>query len=167
MSASASAKHPERELASGQAKQDFVTVSIESQLFGIPVLMVQDILSPQKITPVPLAPPAIEGSLNLRGRIVTAVNVRTKLGLPPSEKKTNPMNVVVESGGELYSLMVDSVGEVLSLPDDQFEANPATLDEVWREVSLGIYRLDGQLLVVLNVSALLEFGKSNSALRSQ
>ncbi|MFN7709734.1 MAG: chemotaxis protein CheW [Holosporales bacterium] len=157
MSGSPSNVRREREAANVIAKQDFVTVSIEGQLFGIPVLMVQDILSPQKITPVPLAPAAVEGSLNLRGRIVTAINVRTKLGISPSKEFHTPMNVVVESGGELYSLMVDSVGEVLSLPDDQFEANPATLDELWRAVSQGIYRLEGQLLVILNVASLLSF----------
>ena len=102
-----------------------------------------------------LAPPEVAGSLNLRGRIVTAIDIRTRLGLPELEDGKKRMSVVVDHGGELYSLMVDSVGEVLSLTEVSFERNPATLDPRWREVSAGIYRLDSTLLVVLDVSRLL------------
>jgi purine-binding chemotaxis protein CheW len=76
---------------------------------------------------------------------------------PPEEKA---MSVVVDQGGELYSLMVDSVGEVLSLPSAKFERNPPTLDSKWREFSLGIYRLEENLLVVLDVGRLLDFNRS-------
>jgi purine-binding chemotaxis protein CheW len=139
---------------------DFVSVVIGDQLFGIPVLEVRDVLASQRITRVPLAPPEVAGSLNLRGRIVTAIDLRTRLGLPErSAEESNGkarMSVVVDHGGELYSLVVDSVGEVLSLSEANFERNPATLDARWREVSGGIYRLDGSLLVVLDVSRLLD-----------
>jgi purine-binding chemotaxis protein CheW len=138
---------------------DFVSVVIDDQLFGIPVLQVRDVLASQRITRVPLAPAEVAGSLNLRGRIVTAIDLRTRLGLPErSAEQTNGktrMSVVVDYGGELYSLLVDSVGEVLSLSEAKFERNPATLDARWREVSGGIYRLDGALLVVLDVTRLL------------
>ena len=134
---------------------DFVSIVIGGQLFGIPVLQVQDVLGPQRITRIPLAPPEVAGSLNLRGRIVTAIDIRTRLGLPELEDGKKRMSVVVDHGGELYSLMVDSVGEVLSLTEASFERNPATLDPRWREVSAGIYRLDSTLLVVLDVSRLL------------
>jgi purine-binding chemotaxis protein CheW len=89
------------------AQRQFVTVVIERQTFGIPVLVVQDILGPQKITRVPLAPAEVAGALNLRGRIVTAINVRRRLGLAPRPAEMKGMNVVVEHDGELYSLMVD------------------------------------------------------------
>ncbi len=135
--------------------QQFVTLTIGGQLFGVPVLAVQDVLAPQKITPVPLASAEVAGALNLRGRIVTAIDVRRRLDLPPRGKDEQCMYVVVEQGSELYSLMIDSVGEVLSLPVNQFEAPPPTLDERWREVAAGICRLDSNLLVVLDVESLL------------
>ncbi len=133
----------------------YVTMTIANQLFGIPVLKVQDVLGPQRIAHVPLAPPEILGSLNLRGRIVTAVDVRTRLGLSPLEDGSKSMSVVVEHEDELYSLVVDKVGEVMQLPTTDFERNPATLDPSWQEVSNGIYRLQGTLLIVLNVARFL------------
>jgi purine-binding chemotaxis protein CheW len=142
---------------------DFVTVVIAGQLFGIPVLQVRDVLGPQRITRVPLAPPEIAGSLNLRGRIVTAIDLRIRLGLPEAGDATSRMSVVVDHGGELYSLMVDSVGEVLSLSEASFERNPATLDAHWREIAAGIYRLDGKLLIVVDVGRLLEMSTRSEA----
>ena len=138
-----------------KATVDYVTVMIDDQLFGIPVLQVQDVLSPQAITRIPLAPPEVAGSLNLRGRIVTAIDVRTRLGLPPRDATGRKMSVVVDMSGELYSLIVDAVGEVLTVPENAFERNLATLDPVWRKVSIGIYRLEARLLVVLDVPRLL------------
>ena len=141
----------------GQSDQsgEFVTVTVAEQLFGIPVLVVQDVLGPQKITKIPLAPPEVGGALNLRGRIVTAIDVRRRLGLPPREDNGESMSVVVEHSGELYSLIVDSVGEVLSMSADTFESNPSTLDPTWREVSGGIYRLNGELMIVIEVDNML------------
>ncbi|HBU96639.1 MULTISPECIES: chemotaxis protein CheW [Thalassospira] len=137
--------------------KDFVTAYIGKQLFGIPVLTVQDVLGPQRITRIPLAPPEVAGSLNLRGRIVTAIDVRKRLGLRDKEDEDPGMSIVVDQGGELYSLMVDQVGEVLSVPKKAFEQNPATLDARWREFSDGIFRLDKKLLVILDVTRLLDF----------
>lgn len=147
-----------RKAASNDAHSDYVTVTIGGQLFGIPVLQVQDVLGPQRITRIPLAPPEVAGSLNLRGRIVTAIDIRSRLGLPnlDAAQADKRMSVVVDHGGELYSLMVDAVGEVLSLSAATYERNPATLDARWREVSAGVYRLDGSLLVVLEVGRLLD-----------
>lgn len=142
---------------------EFVTFVIAGQLFGIPVLQVQDVLSTYKITRIPLAPPEIVGSLNLRGRVVTAIDVRLRLGLPPREEGENHMSIVAECEGELYSLMVDSVGEVLALSQEGYERNPPTLDPKFRTYSDGIYRLDGQLLVVLDVIRLLDYERSDAA----
>ena len=138
-------------------QHEFVSISIAGQLFGVPVLQVQDVLGPQRITPIPLAPPEVAGSLNLRGRIVTTISLRTRLKLPPLPEGQGGMSVVVDHGGELYSLLVDAVGEVLSLSADRIERNPPTLDPAWREVSGGIYRLENTLLVVLNVGRVLDF----------
>jgi purine-binding chemotaxis protein CheW len=144
--------------------QDFVTIRLAGQLLGIPVLSVHDVLKPQKITRVPLAPDSVAGVLNLRGRIVTAVDLRSRLGLPPrGANERAGMSVVVEYRGEPYSLLIDSVGEVLSLDDTAFERNPVTLDPRWREVSDGIYRLDGELMVVLDVKRLLDLDVAKAA----
>jgi purine-binding chemotaxis protein CheW len=136
--------------------KEFLTMRIAGQLFGIPVLKVQDALSSQSVTPIPLAPKEISGSLNLRGRIVTAIDIRTRLGYESDGSDHESMSIVVEHGEDLYSLIVDKVGDVLMLPNKNYEKNPATLEPLWREISGGIYRLDGELLVVLDVARLLK-----------
>lgn len=142
--------------AAANGLQEYLTIFVADQMFGIPILQVQDVLGEQRMTRVPLAPPEIAGSLNLRGRIVTAIDVRRRLRLPSSDTKAKSISVVVEHEGELFSLIIDRVGDVLHLSNDIFENNPATLDSVWRDVSLGIYRLEKTLLVVLDVPKLLE-----------
>jgi purine-binding chemotaxis protein CheW len=149
--------------AASSEHRDYVTMSIGGQLFGIPVLKVQDVLGQQTITRVPLAPVEVAGSLNLRGRIVTAVDVRLRLGLPKRDSDKQAMSVVVEHENELYSLLVDSVGEVLSLESRDYQRNPPTLNPRLREFSDGIYRLNDSLLVVLSVSSLLNFGNRADA----
>jgi len=143
--------------------QDFVTIKLAGQTLGIPVLAVHDVLNAQQITRIPLAPDWVSGVLNLRGRIVTAIDLRSRLGLPPREEGKQSMSVVVEHKEEPYSLQIDAVGEVLSLDDQLFERNPVTLDPRWREVSRGIYRLDGELLPILDVDHLIEFGVDGKA----
>jgi purine-binding chemotaxis protein CheW len=144
-------------------ERQYVSISIADQMFGIPVLIVHDVLGPQRITRIPLAPPEVAGSLNLRGRIVTAIDVRLRLGLERRPPENPGMSVVVEHAGESYSLMVDSVGEVLTLPTAEFQRNPPTLDARWREVSLGIFRLNQELLVILDVERLLDFTRNEAA----
>jgi len=193
----------------GENLEEFVTFNIAGQLFGIPVLIVQDILVPENIASIPLAPPEVRGSINLRGRIVTVVDVRVRLGLERREihseevlveeeapalelieggdaernvpgdgpdeqadeaarahdavesvkrkKRQHMMGVTVEQQNELYTLLVDSVGDVISLSKNGYEGNPSTLDPVWREFASGVYRLDSQLMVVLDVERLLDF----------
>src|SRR5258708_1657550 len=151
-----------RVAVAGEA-HEFVSVTVAGQLFGIPVLQVQDVLGPQRITRVPLAPPEVAGSLNLRGRIVTAINLRRRLRLPKREDGGKTMSVVVDLSGELYSLLVDNVGEVLRLSTATFEGNPATLNQTWREVSAGIHRLEGSLIIILDVARLLDFSVNITA----
>jgi purine-binding chemotaxis protein CheW len=142
--------------ATEAATTDYVTFTVADQLFGIPVLKVQDILVPDKIAPVPLAPPEVRGSINLRGRIVTVIDVRTRLGLPdPAGEKVRGMGVTVENGHDLYTLLVDSVGDVIGLATDLYEPNPSTLDQSWMEFAEGVFRLQGRLMVVLNTEHLL------------
>src|SRR5690606_24437250 len=136
---------------------EFVTVVIDGQMLGIPVLIVDDVLGARSITPVPLSPTAVAGVLNLRGRIVTAIDVRRRLGLEPLEDMTKCMSVVVEHNGEPYSLLVDSVGEVLAINSSNCHGNPPTLPENWRAISKGIYQLEDELLLLLDVGSLLTF----------
>jgi len=140
------------------AAQMVLTLTVASQLCGVPVLAVRDVLGPQTITRIPLAPPEVAGSLNLRGRIVTAVDLRRRLMLAPRPAGQRPMSVVVEHQGELYSLLADQVGEVLNLSPAERAANPPTLDPEWKEVSLGVHRLGDNLLVVLDVERLMQIG---------
>lgn len=138
-------------------KSDYITLNIADQLFGISVLEVQDVLGEFSITHVPTARPEIAGSLNLRGHIVTAIDMRKRLNLPPNDALDyQPMSAVVEYGENLYSLIIDSVGDVLSLRDDEFETNPPTLDTSWQKISKGIFKLDDQLLVILDIPAILK-----------
>jgi purine-binding chemotaxis protein CheW len=135
-----------------------VTFKVGGQLFGIPVLSVQDILIPDKIAPVPLAPPEIRGSINLRGRIATVMDVRVRLGLHAgtATESAGNMGVTVEKGHELYTLMVDSIGDVIGLDPELYEPNVGTLDKAWTEFAEGIFRLEQQILVVLNTDRLLD-----------
>lgn len=149
--------------AETHGNREFVSMTVAGQLFGIPVLTVQDVLGAQRITRVPLALPEVAGTLNLRGRIVTAIDMRHRLGLEPRPPEKTGMNVVVDRGGELYSLIVDSVGEVLSLEADLYERNPSTLEAGWREFSVGVYRLQNELMVVLDVAKLLNIKRAEAA----
>ncbi|MTI16627.1 chemotaxis protein CheW [Rhodobacteraceae bacterium RKSG542] len=133
----------------------FVTVVIGGQLFGIPISQVHDVFVPEKVTRVPLAPPEVEGVLNLRGRIVTAINMRRRLHLEPLSGDQGMMAVGIEYKSESYGLVIDAVGEVLNLPVKEMESNPSNLDARWAEISGGVHRLDGQLMVVLDVDRLL------------
>jgi purine-binding chemotaxis protein CheW len=135
----------------------FVTFTIAGQLFGVPVMQVQDILTPDAVAPVPGGPAEVRGLINLRGRIVTVIDMRTRLSLPRSEEKTG-MCVTIECGGEPYTLWVDSVGDVIKLPRSLREANPATLDAVWRDVADAVYRTDQGLLVALQIDRLMAIG---------
>jgi purine-binding chemotaxis protein CheW len=132
----------------------FVTMRLGNQLFGVPVRFVRDVLRRQRITAIPLAPNEVAGSLNLRGRIVTVIDLRRRLCLPDTQVD-NGMFVVVEHRNELFSLMVDSVGEVMTVSAGAIEKTPANLGGAWRDVASGIYKLDGELLVIMDVEALL------------
>src|SRR3569623_3322267 len=126
---------------------EYVTAMIGGQLFGLPISRVQDVFMPERLTRVPLSSAEIAGVLNLRGRIVTVIDMRARLGLPKNEDGKPPMAVGVELRGESYGLLIDSIGEVLKLADDSREVNPVNLDRGMEKVAGGIHRLDGQLMV--------------------
>jgi purine-binding chemotaxis protein CheW len=146
----------------GERVTEYVTVLIGGQLFGLPIARVQDVFMPERLTRVPLAGPEIAGVLNLRGRIVTAIDMRRRLGLPPRTDARPAMAVGIDLGAESYGLMIDSVGEVLKLDDATREPNPVNLDTRLARVSGGVHRLDAQLMVILDVDRVLDL--ANDAL---
>ena len=139
---------------------EYVTVTLDDQLFGLPISRVQDVFVPDRLTLVPLSQPEIAGVLNLRGRIVTAIDMHCRLGLPAREGKNPVIAVGIELKGESYGLLVDAVGEVMNLSKDACEAKPANLDARLAEVAAGVYRLDGQLLVVLDIDRVLDMASN-------
>src|SRR6185503_7305366 len=130
---------------------EYVTAVIGGQLFGLPISRVQDVFMPERLTRVPLSSAEIAGVLNLRGRIVTVVDMRARLGLPKNDDGKPPMAVGVDLRGESYGLLIDQIGEVLKLRDDGREENPVNLDPRMAKLAGGVHRLDGQLMVVLDV----------------
>jgi purine-binding chemotaxis protein CheW len=140
-------------------KKQFLTMRVGNQAFGLPVKKVQDVLRPQKITRIPLARPEVLGLINLRGRIVTVIDLKKRLGLGQIDEELTKSSknrlVVVEFKGELYSLVVDEIGDVLDLPLANFEKSPENLSSAWKEISQGVFKLQNILLLVLDTENLL------------
>ncbi|MBS7537971.1 chemotaxis protein CheW [Ancylobacter lacus] len=133
--------------------RQYVTVRIGGQLFGLPISSVNEVFAPDNITRVPLASFEIDGVLNLRGRIVTMIDMRRLLGLRDSIAA--PMAVGIERAGEAFALLIDDVGDVLLLDDSTLEVNPTNLDDEWMGFVDGVHRLSGELMLVLDVERTL------------
>jgi purine-binding chemotaxis protein CheW len=146
---------------------EFVTMSVGDTHLGVSVMQVRDVLAMPVIYRVPLAPPEILGSINLRGRIVTAIDLRTRFGLPRRAEGARCMCVIVEhntgAAVEPYALLVDEIGDVVTMQASAYEANPVTLAAHWRGMCRGLYRREGSLLIVLDVNALLDIGGARQA----
>ncbi len=142
---------------------DYVSVVVGGQLFGLPIQRVRDVFMVQTMTSVPLAGPEIAGLINLRGRIATVIDLRRRLGLPASTS-ADLMAIGIEARGESYGLIVESVGEVMRLGNDTRDENPIHMSGPWAALSRCVHRLDGTLLVVLDVEAVLDIdaGTTNS-----
>ena len=141
---------------------DYVTVMIGEQMLGLPIRRVHDVFITHAITLVPTAPQEIVGLINLRGRVVTAICLRCRLGRPAQPRfdrqgKVEWVAVGIDHGRESYALIVDAVGEVMRLPPASLEPAPAHLDPLWAGVSTGVHRLHDRLLVALDIDALLNF----------
>jgi purine-binding chemotaxis protein CheW len=143
--------------------REYVTAVVAGELIGLPILQVQDVFVPEGITRVPLAPAEIAGVINLRGRVVTLIDLRARLGMPPRDPESPMMAIGVEAAGESFGLLIDSIGEVLQLSDAEREPNPLHLDARLARVSNGIHRLEGRLLVVIDVDRVLEIESTAAA----
>jgi purine-binding chemotaxis protein CheW len=137
---------------------EFVTFTVAGQMFGLPIARVQDVFKPARITRVPLAAAEIAGVLSLRGRIVTTIDMRCRLDVKRRDRGNGQMAIGIEANGESFGLLVDAVGEVLKLPVADREANPINLDAKLAALSAAVYRLEGQLLVVLEINRVLDLG---------
>lgn len=136
-------------------QNQYVSFWLDDQLLGVPVSSVQEVLNPQAIARTPRARPEIAGLLNLRGQIVTAVNLRRRMGLPDRSGGGGSMNVVIRHAGESYSLLVDEVGDVINVSSETMAPVPHTLDAHWKSVTAGVFRLEERLFIILNVDAVL------------
>jgi len=135
----------------------YCTFRVDDRFFGVPVERVQEVLRSQPTTRVPLSHDVIRGLINLRGEIVTAVDLRLRFGLTPLDAGVEEMNVVVRHGGGAMALLVDEIGDVLEIPPTQIEAPPATLTGTARELVSEVCKLDGEILMVLDLERTLGF----------
>ena len=133
-----------------RADQQFCTFFLDGMYFGVEVERVQEVLRYQELTRVPLAHDVVEGLINLRGQIVTALDLRARLRLSPRPSGTKPMNVVIRTSEGAVSLLVDTIGDVLEVASDLFESTPETVRGVARDLVVGVFRLDGRLLLQLD-----------------
>jgi purine-binding chemotaxis protein CheW len=145
------------------------TFHVGTYLFGVDVSLVQEVVRLQQMTPVPLAPPEIAGLINLRGEVLTAIDMRVRLGLSPAELGSDgdlarePVNVVVRIDDEPVSLLVDEIGAVLDVSSVPFEQTPSTVDERVRDLLLGAYTLPDRLLLALNARRVLDVATRGSS----
>lgn len=137
-------------------QKQFCTFYLNDLLFGIDVLKVQEIILPQEITEVPLATDAIRGLINLRGQVVTAIDLRRWLGFETVDNGSAAMNVVIRADEDILSFLVDDIGDVVEPDEQSFERPPETLEENIRELINGVYKLDGQLLLVMDADRTFE-----------
>ena len=138
-------------------EKQFCTFYLDNYCFGINVLEVQEVFRYQKITSMPLAPKVITGMINLRGQIITAVNLRLRLGMGPRPEDQVPMNIVIRTNGTVMDLLVDRIGDVMEISEDLFEQPPDTVQRAMRELVIGVYKLKNKLLMVLDTKKIAQF----------
>jgi purine-binding chemotaxis protein CheW len=136
-------------------RKQFSTFVVDHLLFGVEVEKVQEVIRYQEMTRVPLAPSVVKGLINLRGQIVTAIDLRRRLGLRERAAADLPMNVVIRHEDGAVSLLVDEIGDVLEVEDDAFELPPGTLSREVRDLIRGVYKLKGKLLIALDTDKML------------
>ena len=144
----------------------FCTFYLNQLLFGVELRGVQEVIRDLQMTPVPLAPAVVSGLMNLRGQLVTAVDLRRRLEMGPAPSGLHPMNVVVHSKDGAVSLLVDEIGDVVEVKEASFERPPETLQGKVRDMILGIHKLDGRLMHVLDIEKACQVGEDAGATAS-
>ena len=143
-------------------KQQYCTFFVDGYFFGLDARKVQEIIRYQEITRVPLAPPVVRGLINLRGQIVTAIDLRRRLDLSERSGDQLPLNVVVQTDDGAVSLLVDKIGDVLEVDEQVFVPPPATLQGTGRELICGAYKLSDRLLLILNIDKVVSLGSTKA-----
>jgi purine-binding chemotaxis protein CheW len=143
------------------SNQLMCTFFLEGNLFGVPVALVQEVIRSLEMTRVPLAPAAVSGMLNLRGQIVTAIDMRCRLRLAERSTEELPMHVVVRTPDGLVSLLVDEIGDVVEVSESRFEEPPETLLGEARELVRGVYKLEEHLLLALDTGQAVAAGETS------
>lgn len=147
-----------RDASDAPATRQLCTFFVDGLLFGVDVVNVQEVLRHQATTPVPLAPAAVRGLINLRGQIVTAIDVRARLGLRPRRTEYSPMNVVATTRDGTVSLLVDEIGDVIEVHERTFERAPAAMNVTLRAALLGVFDLEGRILLLLDAEEVAALG---------
>jgi len=142
---------------------DYVTFTTAGHLFGLPIKHVQDVFPLANVTRVPLAGREIAGVLNLRGRIVTVIDLANRLQLDAPRDASAQMVIGIERGAESFGILVDRLGDVLSLADRDREPAPINLDRTLDAAASWVFRLDEKILIALDADRMLDFGKSRSS----
>jgi purine-binding chemotaxis protein CheW len=145
--------------------RQFCTFYLADHFFGVDVQQVQEVLRFQQQTRVPLAPKMIRGLINLRGQIVTAMDLRCRLDLDEASDERLPMNVVVRTEDGAVSLLVDEIGDVVEVKDDDFEPPPETVNAIARELIIGTYKLPDRLLLILDTEKIVDLENIKSHIR--
>lgn len=144
---------------SQESTHQLCTFLLDGVLFGIDVRFVQEVLRLQEMTPVPLSSDVVSGLINLRGHIVTALDLRRRLALPARPAEQEPVNVVVRHGDSTVSLLVDDIGDVVTVDQRTFETTPATLDVRIKAVVRGVYKLKGELLLLMDPALAMQLDR--------
>ena len=138
-----------------RSARQYCTFSVSGDYFGVDVLGVQEMMRHQEMTRVPLAPPAVRGLINLRGQIVTAIDLRRRLGMPDRADDEPDVHIVLRTDDGAVSLLVDAIGDVLEVPDAAFEPPPQTLRAAARPLIRGVYKLKDRLLLLLDIDKIV------------
>lgn len=139
------------------------TFYIDNLFLGVPVQHVQEVIRYQEMTRVPLAPSVVSGLINLRGQIVTAIDLRRRMALADAPDTVLPINVIVRDDSGMVSLLVDEIGDVLDLSEETFERPPETLTGAARSYVRGVHKLQGQLLLVLDIEKVTHLSQAANA----
>jgi len=138
----------------------FCTFYLGNELFGVPVLEVQEVVRQHEVTAVPLAPQIVRGLINLRGNIVSTIDMRRLLRMEPLADNAESINVITRVSSGLVSLLVDQIGDVIDAPEDRFEAVPSVLAVEIRQIITRVCKLPGNLLMILNPDRIVEFDRT-------
>lgn len=143
--------------------KQYCTFRLDDLILGVDVLEVQEVIFYQEMTHIPLAHKSIKGLINLRGQIVTAIDLRQRLNLPPASSEIEQKNIVIQSGDQAVSLLVDDIGDVIEPSEDSFESTPETLNENIKEMIKGVYKLERKLLLILNSDRIINIDSSSQS----